>query len=690
MSARCSLAGILLLLALLCTFQGPSRPVQAPQEASQRSRHDLEQAAAQGNAEAQFQLGVLAQEAETSSAGRHASLPWFRQAAQQGHARAQYELGRTYIAGGSDERHLPLAEKWLTQAAKQGVAQAWLALGNLYAEGGPGVLQDLVRVRECYLRAGAKGQRDVWYELGGVYQRGTGGTAADWPRAYHYYRKAAEQGHREAQYTLGQFCQYGIGTELDLASAVHWYTQAARQEDPHAAEKLGWLYEHGIGVAPDRQQALAWYKLSEQYGGSCRMHRERLGDPEMPEHPSTGDRVVPITKDVEITLELDQAEYALDDLVVIAVRYRNVGKEPYSFMEGHTGAFRVPFSVKDERAMDLPNPYRDPAPFQAGSFMLSTHVLEPGQPLVIERTLNQCVHFERPGTYTVGTSETVYLGKGGWSRDWKAVRRVEGKPIIVKVRDSDPEKRQKDIDTLVQAYRQEKGFPAGMTRPPEHFDTDVNILRRLVFYHEPKLLPFFLDVLERDRGGECPETGLRVLPDRAAVLQALEERLEHPEKYCTPELLHSYLRLAGLAYDDWFGEPDRLDNWKRAEELRQRHHARALEVLRGDRHYRFGELVPGLLHGSDDLFLIDYVIRCRPNLDLIRRCAVALQKVKLGPEHIPFLESLLTVRRDWSVTDAAILQLVRLDRARYLPALEADRENCSPEVVKLLLEAADE
>src|SRR5262249_327930 len=161
------------------------------------------------------------------------------------------------------------------------------------------------------------------------------------------------------------------------------------------------------------------------------------------------------------------------------------------------------------------------------------------------------------------------------------------------------------------------------------------------------------------------------LPDRAAVLQALEERLEQPEKYRTPELLHSYKRLAGLAYEDWFGEPDRLDNWKRAEELEQRLHARALEVLRGDAHSRSGEWVPGLLHGSDDLFLIDYVIRCRPNLDLIRRCAAALGKVHLGREHIPFLESLLRVERDWDVTDAAIVQLVRLDRARYLPALEA-------------------
>jgi TPR repeat protein len=689
MSARFSLAGILLLLALLCTFHVASVAPPVSGQASARSQQDRKKAAGEGDAEAQFQLGVLAQQAPALAEGRRASLPWFRQAARQGHVRAQYELGLAYVSHSSEERHLPLAEKWLTRAASHGDAQAWLALGDLYAEGGPGVLQDLARAEECYLRAGAKGQHDVWYALGGVYLRGNGGITKDWPRAYHYYFKAANQGHRESQHELGQLYQYGIGTAVDLERAVHWYTQAAKQEDARAAEKLGWLYEHGIGLAADREQALAWYKQSDQLGGYCRTHRERLGDPELPAHPATEDHPVSITTDVEITLEPDKAEYTLDDLVIIAVRYRNVSKETYSFEEGHTGAFHQLFSVKNEKGEDLPDPYRDPAPFQAGSFLSSTNVLKPGQSLVIQRTLNQGVHFERPGTYTVSTSQWVNLGKGGWSRDWAAVRKVEAKPITVKVRQGDPEKRRKDIDALVKAYRAEKGFPEGMTLPAEHFDTDVNILRRLVFYHEPTLLPFFLDELERERTGECPETGLRVLPDRAAVLRALEERLEHPEKYRTPELLHSYERLAGLAFDDWFGEPGRLDNWKRAKELEQRHQARILEMLHDDTQYRYGELAPGLLGGSDDLFLIDYVIRCRPNLDLIRRCAGALAKVNLARGHIPFLESLLKVKNDWDVTDAAILQLVRLDRDRYLPALKAHRDNFSPEIVKLLLEPAD-
>jgi hypothetical protein len=64
--------------------------------------------------------------------------------------------------------------------------------------------------------------------------------------------------------------------------------------------------------------------------------------------------------------------------------------------------------------------------------------------------------------------------------------------------------------------------------------------------------------------------------------------------------------------------------------------------------------------------------------------------VKLGREHVPFLETLLTVQHDWGVTDSAILQLVRLDRDRYLPELKAHPEKFSPEVRKLLLEPPEE
>jgi TPR repeat protein len=640
------------VLAALCAAVGPAPAQQLPAKEPERTRGELEKAAAKGDAE------------------------------------AQYRLGLDYSRGGGEGSNLPLAVRWLTRAAEHGHAESWLALGDLHAEGGVGLLQDAGAARECYRKAEDKGTSEVYRSLGGVYRWGHGGVTADWGRSQAFYLKAAKQGDRESQYVCGQFYQYGIGTAANLERAVHWYTEAARQGDHSAEEKLGWLYEHGNGVDKDPKAALSWYKKAEQHGGHCWWHRRRLGDPEAL-GPRPPDPAVPVARDIAITLETEKAEYDQDDLIVIAVRYRNVGKDTYSFTENYTGGFHVPFTVKDDKGRLLPNPYEEASyRVRGGSFLTGTQILEPGKTVVVKRTLNQCVHFEKPGTYSVSTSEYVYLGgDGGW-RGGMAPLSAEASPLILKVRTADREKRQKDIDRLVRAYRDGTSYPKEMARPAEEFPgNSLNILRRLVFFNEPKLLPVLLDALERGDNADFAETGLRALADRAAVLKALEERLDHPERYNTLDLLYPYFRLSGLEDWDPFGEPGRLDDWKREAVLTREVREKAMLLLRRDTKYRYGRLVPGLLGGSDDLFLIDYLIRSGPSLDQVRQCSGSLKKVKLGREHTAFLESQLAVERDWAVADAAILQLVRFDRDRYLSELKAHKERFSPEVVKFLLEA---
>ena len=168
--------------------------------------------------------------------------------------------------------------------------------------------------------------------------------------------------------------------------------------------------------------------------------------------------------------------------------------------------------------------------------------------------------------------------------------------------------------------------------------------------------------------------------------------MARPERHRTLDLLPCYLRLAGLALEvlDFDGEPGRLDAWKREAEITRKYKGEALRLLRGDPAYRYGYLVPGLLGGADDPFLLDYLIRCRPGVDLVRRCAGRLKAVEVAREHEPFLQSLLNVGHDTELHDAAILQLVRLDRRRYLDEVKARPDDFSPEVLKLLLDPPGE
>jgi TPR repeat protein len=673
------LALFLLLAALTCVL------ARLPCADPNRLRRDLEKAAVRGDAEAQFRLAMLERPGKDPTEERQRALSWLRKAARQGHAQAQYELGLAYTGPHRDEGDLPLALKWLTKAAAQGYGKAWLALGNVFADGGTGVPQDIDQARVCYRKADELGDAKVWHDLGGVYRWGHGGVVADWPVAYRYYLKAARAGHAEAQHVVGQFCQHGIGTEADFAKAVSWYRQAALRGNPWAEEKMGWLYEHGIGVPRDREQALAWYRESQRHGGFGWLRRRRLGDPTLEREEPAAERFAPVTKDVEVVLEVEKTEYELDELVIIRFHYRNVSKETYSLVECHTGGFQEPFSVRDEDGREVPNPYAEAnLGISGGSCRISVQPLAPGATHVVSKTLNQCARFERPGTYTVGASASVCRGTTDGLPNRKKERTVVVKPVTLTVRNCDATKRQRDIERLVKAFREGGAYPDGLARPAELFGGRENILRRLAFYNEPKLLLFFLDALEQ--GAAFAETALRALPSRAAVLAALEQRLEHPEKYHSLDLLYPYLRLAGLAYYDVLADPGGLGEWKREEEVIRKYRDKALRLVRHDKSYRYGYLVPDLLGGADDLFLIDYLIRCQPDLDLVVSCAHALKRVKLGREHVPFLKSLLGAQRGWDVADAAIVQLVRLEGPRHLEEVKAHPDHFSPAIRRFFLQ----
>ena len=310
--------------------------------------------------------------------------------------------------------------------------------------------------------------------------------------------------------------------------------------------------------------------------------------------------------------------------------------------------------------------------------------------------MNECVRFDRPGTYTVSAFGFVRLGTSTHSVE--NIRRPKAVPLALRIRDFDRERRARDIEALVSAYLSGGRLPRGLPFEKQLYhvssklrDSPFNrperyrIARLLAFFGEPSLTPFFLDVLEHKDANGYAYYGLVGMPDRAAVVEAFKERLEHPEKHNATKLLGHFTRLLRA-------EPFNLDrgltDWKTEEDLRMRHEEKALGLLKGDMEHRYAYLVPGLLGGTEDLFLVDYVLRSKPDRDLLRRSSGAIKRVNLGREHIPFLEPMLEVRRDWCTTDAAIAQLVRLDREKYVPVLLEDKNRkdrrFSPEAHKLL------
>ncbi len=152
----------------------------------------LQSQADDGDALAQFNLGVIFKKGRVLPQDDARAATWFRKAADQGLADAQYQLGQMYEAGQGVEQNNREAVGWYRKAAEQGYAAAQCDLGLMYAEG-------------------------------------RGVDEPDNREAVGWYRKAAEQGYAAAQFNLGRSYEKGRGVETDNREAVGWYRKAAEQ-----------------------------------------------------------------------------------------------------------------------------------------------------------------------------------------------------------------------------------------------------------------------------------------------------------------------------------------------------------------------------------------------------------------------------------------------------------------------------
>ncbi len=113
-------------------------------------------AAAQGDADAQYGLGVIYKHARGVPQDYEQALHWYSLAAEQGQASAQTNLGEMYDNGlGVPQDHTE-AVRWFRRAAEQGNAIAQFSLGIMYATG-RGVQEDYVQAYLWFTRAAAQG-----------------------------------------------------------------------------------------------------------------------------------------------------------------------------------------------------------------------------------------------------------------------------------------------------------------------------------------------------------------------------------------------------------------------------------------------------------------------------------------------------------------------------------------------------
>jgi TPR repeat protein len=184
-------------------------------------------------------------------------IRWIREAARQGYAGAQFNLGLMYKYACGVPQDFPEAFKWFSRSAAQGDSRAQFNLGLLYYSG-QGVAEDHSAAAEWYFKAAEQGYVHAQSNLGALYFYGQG-VVQDYGKAANWFHRAAEQGYAGAQYNLGLMCRYGQGLAQDYVKAHMWLSLSGIA---------------GNEMAADTKEALALLMTSAQILESEKLVRE--------------------------------------------------------------------------------------------------------------------------------------------------------------------------------------------------------------------------------------------------------------------------------------------------------------------------------------------------------------------------------------------------------------------------------
>jgi TPR repeat protein len=171
------------------------------------------------------------------------SVRLYQLSAELGNAEAQYNLGLMYYNGQGVQKDYKESVRLYQLSAELGNAEAQYNLGLMYYNG-QGVQQDY---KETF----------KWYRLSAKQ-----GNA----KALKWYRLSAEQGDVSAQYDLGVMYEEGRGVPKDFKEAVKWSKLAADQGNALTQNNLSYMYYKGQGVPKDYVLAHMWWNIANSNG----------------------------------------------------------------------------------------------------------------------------------------------------------------------------------------------------------------------------------------------------------------------------------------------------------------------------------------------------------------------------------------------------------------------------------------
>ncbi|MEO8341791.1 MAG: tetratricopeptide repeat protein [Nitrospirota bacterium] len=154
---------IVLVFSLVCLAVPAWADFQAGMDANNREDYatalrEWRPLAAQGEALAQYHLGLLYRKGRGVPQDDVQARQWFAKAAAQGQAKAQFHLGTLYFNGEGVLKDYQQALRWFRLAADQGEALAQTKIAIMYDEG-QGVSKNFVQAYKWYSLAATHGDK---------------------------------------------------------------------------------------------------------------------------------------------------------------------------------------------------------------------------------------------------------------------------------------------------------------------------------------------------------------------------------------------------------------------------------------------------------------------------------------------------------------------------------------------------
>lgn len=241
------------------------RPAGDTAVAQPTAREALLVKARSGDLKAQHDLAVALANADPPDYAEAAV--WFREAAINGIANAQYNLGVLHETGTGVAADPTRALLWYHSAAEQGHPLAQYNLGVLYAAG-RGIPQSYIEAGRWFRRAAERGVPGASYNLAVMAHQGLG-RPADAAAAEQLFRRAAALGHAPALAWLRAQGEGGSGTAPSLGVTETTAVDAALGADEIAEIQQGLLdrgfYQGAVdGIAgPRTRAAISQYQAAE-------------------------------------------------------------------------------------------------------------------------------------------------------------------------------------------------------------------------------------------------------------------------------------------------------------------------------------------------------------------------------------------------------------------------------------------